>query len=144
MFLKHLIYPIKCTDYLCLFHQAILPNGQEVEVKKLSKTSKQGFEEFKNEVTLAARLQHVNFVRVLGFCIEREEQMLVYIWVHAKQKPRLLCLWLVVAIAIKFAQVKYSIFLGFVCLKGKYFFKICFPRFFMFESKFWSIKIIIY
>ncbi|KAJ7979638.1 cysteine-rich receptor-like protein kinase 21 [Quillaja saponaria] len=59
-------------------YKGILPNGQEIAVKKLSKTSKQGFEEFKNEVTFSARLQHVNLVRVLGFCTEREEQMLVY------------------------------------------------------------------
>jgi len=47
-------------------------------VKKLSKASTQGFEEFKNEVMLTARLQHVNLVRLLGFYIDGEQQMLVY------------------------------------------------------------------
>ncbi|XP_031249546.1 cysteine-rich receptor-like protein kinase 10 [Pistacia vera] len=59
-------------------YKGILSNGQEIAVKKLAKASTQGFEEFKNEVTLTAKLQHVNLLRVLGFCIDGDEHILVY------------------------------------------------------------------
>ncbi|XP_057999105.1 G-type lectin S-receptor-like serine/threonine-protein kinase CES101 [Hevea brasiliensis] len=67
-----------------------LADSQEIAVKRLLQRSGQGLMEFKNVLILIARLQHMNLVRLLGFCIQGEERLLIY---ETYQSKRVLLDW---------------------------------------------------
>ncbi|KAL2907114.1 putative serine/threonine-protein kinase PIX13 [Bienertia sinuspersici] len=49
-----------------------------VAIKKLNSESVQGFEEWQSEVNFLGRLSHPNLVKLLGYCWEEQELLLVY------------------------------------------------------------------
>ncbi|KAF5751005.1 Serine/threonine-protein kinase cx32 isoform 2 [Tripterygium wilfordii] len=57
-------------------------NGTVIAVKKLNSESLQGFEEWQSEVNFLGRLSHPNLVKLLGYCWEEKELLLVYDFVQ--------------------------------------------------------------
>ncbi|KAK1670300.1 hypothetical protein QYE76_058459 [Lolium multiflorum] len=67
-----------------------LPDGEEIAVKRLSKSSTQGVEELKNELALVAKLKHKNLVRLVGVCMEQQERLLVYEFIPNRSLDQIL------------------------------------------------------
>ncbi|KAL2456318.1 Protein kinase superfamily protein [Forsythia ovata] len=57
-------------------------NGSMIAVKKLNSDSQQGFQEWLSEVKFLGRLSHPNLVKLLGYCWEDKELLLVYEFMH--------------------------------------------------------------
>ncbi|XP_027329530.1 probable serine/threonine-protein kinase PIX13 isoform X2 [Abrus precatorius] len=53
-------------------------SGTVIAVKKLNSESLQGLEEWQSEVNFLGRLSHPNLVKLLGYCLEETELLLVY------------------------------------------------------------------
>uniref|UniRef100_A0A1J3E8C4 non-specific serine/threonine protein kinase n=1 Tax=Noccaea caerulescens TaxID=107243 RepID=A0A1J3E8C4_NOCCA len=79
----------KCTDHFSeandvggggygKVYKGKLPSGQVIAIKRAQQGSLQGGLEFKTEIELLSRVHHKNVVKLLGFCFDRSEQMLVY------------------------------------------------------------------
>ncbi|KAL1810080.1 hypothetical protein ACET3Z_027070 [Daucus carota] len=77
-------------------YKGVLPNGQQVAVKTLKSGSGQGEREFQAEVEIISRVHHRHLVSLVGYCIYKEQRMLVYEFVpnrtlefhlHGKGQP---------------------------------------------------------
>ncbi|KAK4360479.1 hypothetical protein RND71_019431 [Anisodus tanguticus] len=61
-----------------MFAPTKVGTGMVVAIKKLNSESMQGFEEWQAEVNFLGRLSHPNLVKLLGYCLEDKELLLVY------------------------------------------------------------------
>ncbi|CAH9107965.1 unnamed protein product [Cuscuta epithymum] len=61
-------------------YKAQMPTGDTVAVKVLGTDSTQGKKEFHTEVMLLGRLHHRNLVNLIGYCAEKGQYMLIYVY----------------------------------------------------------------
>ncbi|GAA0144842.1 hypothetical protein LIER_05180 [Lithospermum erythrorhizon] len=61
-------------------YKAHMPTGEIVAVKVLATDSKQGEKEFQTEVSLLGRLHHRNLVNLVGYCSEKGQHILIYVY----------------------------------------------------------------
>uniref|UniRef100_A0A0E0LMD0 Protein kinase domain-containing protein n=1 Tax=Oryza punctata TaxID=4537 RepID=A0A0E0LMD0_ORYPU len=59
-------------------YRGTLAHGEEVAVKVRSTSSTQGTREFNNELRLLSAVRHDNLVPLIGYCCEKDQEILVY------------------------------------------------------------------
>lgn len=67
-----------------------MPNKIEVAVKQLFLKTKEGRDDFINEVLLISNLQHRNLVTLKGYSLHGEEMLMVYEFVENSDLDKLL------------------------------------------------------
>ncbi|EFJ17717.1 hypothetical protein SELMODRAFT_15884, partial [Selaginella moellendorffii] len=70
--------------------QGVLKDGSEVAVKQLDLHSKQGQREFVNELSIITSIQHKNLAKLRGYCLDRDDRILVYEFLENKSLDQLL------------------------------------------------------
>ncbi|KAJ8546280.1 hypothetical protein K7X08_018863 [Anisodus acutangulus] len=77
-------------------YKGVLSDGREVAVKQLKSGSGQGEREFRAEVEIISRVHHRHLVSLVGYCISKQQRLLVYDYVpndtldyhlHGKGRP---------------------------------------------------------
>ncbi|KAL3645477.1 Calcium/calmodulin-regulated receptor-like kinase 1 [Castilleja foliolosa] len=61
-------------------YKAQMSTGEIVAVKVLATDSKQGEKEFQTEVMLLGRLHHRNLVNLIGYCADKHQHILIYVY----------------------------------------------------------------
>ncbi|CAK9271557.1 unnamed protein product [Sphagnum jensenii] len=74
----------------CVYKGMLRDTKALVAVKKISKDSQQGGNEFFAELSIISRIRHRNLVKLQGWCSERGELMLVYDYMPNKSLDKLL------------------------------------------------------
>ncbi|KAG8646014.1 hypothetical protein MANES_10G114400v8 [Manihot esculenta] len=58
-------------------YKGILPNGETIAIKKLTYVDEQLEEEFENQIMAVGKVRHRNLVRLIGYCCEEYDKLLV-------------------------------------------------------------------
>ncbi|KAJ8761496.1 hypothetical protein K2173_001630 [Erythroxylum novogranatense] len=73
-----------------IVYKGTLKNGLQVAVKTLSAQSKQGLQEFLNEINTISKVRHHNLVELIGCCVQGSNRILVYEYVENSSLDRAL------------------------------------------------------